>query len=169
MIEYLKSKASNEDVFKVINPVVGNWFKNKFKGFSDPQKYAIIPIHNKENILVSAVTGSGKCITSDSTIILNVKGQARLITGYELIKLAKSGRLIEKIDKSGRLYEVPNVKCYSLNKGKIKKQPTLIYFEDYKGKIYIIKTEYGREINLSPQHPLLVETEKGEKWIPVKI
>src|SRR3989344_1244182 len=168
MIEYLKSKASNEDVFKVINSVVGNWFKNKFKGFSDPQKYAIIPIHNKENILVSAVTGSGKCITSDSTIILNVKGQARLITGYELIKLAKSGRLIEKIDKSGRLYEVPNVKCYSLNKGKIKKQPTLIYFEYYKGKIYIIKTEYGREINLSPEHPLLVETEKGEKWIPVK-
>ena len=69
MIEYLKSKASNEDVFKVINPVVGNWFKNKFKGFSDPQKYAIIPIHNKENILVSAVTGSGKTLSAFSSIL----------------------------------------------------------------------------------------------------
>ena len=69
MIEYLKSKASNEDVFKVINPVVGNWFKNKFKGFSDPQKYAIIPIHNKENILVSAVTGSGKTLTAFTSIL----------------------------------------------------------------------------------------------------
>ena len=69
MIEYLKSKASNEDVFKVINSVVGNWFKNKFKGFSDPQKYAIIPIHNKENILVSAVTGSGKTLTAFTSIL----------------------------------------------------------------------------------------------------
>ncbi|MBS3153313.1 DEAD/DEAH box helicase [Candidatus Woesearchaeota archaeon] len=69
MIGYLKSKADNEDVFKVINPVVGSWFKSKFKGFSDPQRYAIIPIHNKENILVSAVTGSGKTLTAFTSIL----------------------------------------------------------------------------------------------------
>ena len=60
MIDYLDKRYSDDEIFEKLHPIVRTWFKNKFKTFSEPQKYAIIPIHNQENVLVSAVTGSGK-------------------------------------------------------------------------------------------------------------
>jgi len=85
MITYLQKKYEDEEVFSILNPVVRTWFKNKFKTFSEPQKYAIIPIHDQENVLVSAVTGSGKTLTA-FTSVLN-----------ELINLADQGKLENKV------------------------------------------------------------------------
>jgi len=85
MINYLDKPYKDEEIFKVLNPIVATWFKNKFKTFSEPQKYAIIPIHNQENVLVSAVTGSGKTLTA-FTSILN-----------ELITLAEQDKLENKV------------------------------------------------------------------------
>ena len=69
MISFIKDRHKDDEIFKVLNPIVKNWFRNKFKGFSDPQRYAILPIHNKENILVSAVTGSGKTLTAFTSVL----------------------------------------------------------------------------------------------------
>ncbi len=76
MITYLDKPYSDEEIFKILNPLVRTWFKNKFKTFSDPQKYSIIPIHNQENVLVSAVTGSGKTLTGFMTILNELIGLA---------------------------------------------------------------------------------------------
>ena len=81
----MKEPYTNEEIHKILNPIVSNWFKKKFNQFSLPQKYAIIPIHNKKNVLVSAVTGSGKTLTA-FTSILN-----------ELITLSEAGMLEDKI------------------------------------------------------------------------
>jgi ATP-dependent Lhr-like helicase len=69
MISYLEKPCKDEEIFKILNPIVRTWFKNKFKTSSEPQKYAVIPIHNQENVLVSAVTGSGKTLTGFLAIL----------------------------------------------------------------------------------------------------
>ncbi|MFH1591948.1 MAG: ATP-dependent helicase [Candidatus Woesearchaeota archaeon] len=85
MIEFITKPKSDTEIFKTLNPIVRTWFKNKFKTFSDPQKYAIIPIHNKENILVSATTGSGKTLTAFTTIL------------NELITLSEKNKLENRV------------------------------------------------------------------------
>ena len=85
MITYLDKPYKDEDIFSILTPIVRTWFKNKFKTFSEPQKYAVIPIHNQENVLVSAVTGSGKTITGFLAIL------------NELINLSEQGKLENKV------------------------------------------------------------------------
>ena len=58
MIKYIKQPYEDGEIHKILNPIVSNWFKKKFSQFSLPQKYAVMDIHNKKNVLVSAVTGS---------------------------------------------------------------------------------------------------------------
>ena len=85
MITYLDKPYKDEEIFDILNPIVRTWFKNKFKTFSEPQKYAIIPIHNQENVLVSAVTGSGKTLTGFMAIL------------NELINLSEKEKLENKV------------------------------------------------------------------------
>ena len=85
MISYLDKPYKDEEIFDVLHPIVRTWFKNKFKTFSDPQKYAVLPIHNQENVLVSAVTGSGKTLTGFMAVL------------NELITLADSDKLENKV------------------------------------------------------------------------
>ncbi|MEK6953107.1 MAG: ATP-dependent helicase [Nanoarchaeota archaeon] len=81
----IKNQNKDEEIFEILNPIVRTWFKNKFKTFSEPQKYAIIPIHKKENILVSAPTGSGKTLTAFASII------------NELINLSERNKLEDRV------------------------------------------------------------------------
>ncbi len=85
MIEYITKPNEDEEIYEVLNPIVRAWFKNKFNTFSAPQKYAILPIHRKQNIIVSAVTGSGKTLTSFTSIL------------SELISLSEKNMLLSKV------------------------------------------------------------------------
>jgi len=85
MISYLDKPYKDEEIFSILHPIVRTWFKNKFKTFSEPQKYAIVPIHNQENVLVSAVTGSGKTLTGFMAVL------------NELISLADNNKLENKV------------------------------------------------------------------------
>jgi ATP-dependent helicase Lhr and Lhr-like helicase len=69
MISFKKTPDKEESIFKVFNPLVKEWFKYKFKNFSEPQKFGILDIHNQKNTLISAPTGTGKTLTSTLTII----------------------------------------------------------------------------------------------------
>ena len=84
-ITQINKPNTDEQIYSALNKIVGTWFKNKFKTFSDPQKYAILPIHKKENVLVSAVTGSGKTLTA-FTSVLN-----------ELISLSEKNKLENRV------------------------------------------------------------------------
>ncbi len=67
MIQHISQPNTDKEIFEALSPIVARWFKEKFGGFTDSQKYAIIPIKNRKNILVSSQTGSGKtlcCFTS---------------------------------------------------------------------------------------------------------
>jgi ATP-dependent helicase Lhr and Lhr-like helicase len=85
MITKLEKSNKDEEIYKIFNPIVRKWFRNKFEKFSEPQKKGILPIHNNKNILISAPTGTGKTLTSTLSVI------------NELTTLADNGLLENKV------------------------------------------------------------------------
>lgn len=69
MISYKQKADTDESIFSSLNPIVHDWFKNKFKTFIEPQKLAVLDINSRKNILVSASTGSGKTLTAFLAIL----------------------------------------------------------------------------------------------------
>jgi ATP-dependent Lhr-like helicase len=69
MIEFKTKPNTDEELFSILNPVVKRWFKEKFRTFATPQKYAIMEVHSRSNVLVSAPTGSGKTLTAFLSIL----------------------------------------------------------------------------------------------------
>lgn len=78
-------KSSLEDVVKILHPIVGEWFRSRFKGLTPPQSYGIMPIRRGENTLISAPTGSGKTLACFLTIL------------DDLIKMGFEGRLEDRV------------------------------------------------------------------------
>ncbi|MDD5163717.1 MAG: DEAD/DEAH box helicase, partial [Candidatus ainarchaeum sp.] len=85
MIEFETKKATDEEIFRQLHPLLADWFRSTFGSFTEPQKYAILNIHNHQNILVTAPTGTGKTLSA-FTSILN-----------ELIALAENNQLEDKV------------------------------------------------------------------------
>jgi len=85
MITFKEKPDKEEAIFELLHPVVRKWFKEKFKEFSLPQKFAILEIHSRNNILVSAATGSGKTLTGFLSIL------------NELIDSSEKGILKDKV------------------------------------------------------------------------
>jgi len=69
MIDIIKKPNTDNEIFTALNPITCKWFKGKFGGFSDSQKYAILNIKKKKNILVSSPTGSGKTLCAFTSIL----------------------------------------------------------------------------------------------------
>lgn len=76
-------EASQVDA--ILNPTVKKWFFNRYPSFSLPQLHAVIPIHQRENILVSAPTGATKTLTGFLAIL------------NELVDSAEKGILQDKV------------------------------------------------------------------------
>ena len=68
-----------------MNPLLSAWFRYKFKKFTEPQRYAIVNIHRRENTLISAVTGSGKTLSAFAAVL------------NELITLSEQNLLEERV------------------------------------------------------------------------
>jgi len=68
-LNILKNKNTEEQIKSVLHPIVFKWFKDKFGSFSESQKYCILPIHKRENILLSSPTGSGKTLSAFMSIL----------------------------------------------------------------------------------------------------
>src|SRR3989338_11145561 len=54
---------------KAFHPLFKQWFFDKFKKFTDPQKYAMYNIHARMNTLISSPTGSGKTLAAFGSIL----------------------------------------------------------------------------------------------------
>ena len=75
----------SSDLINILDPLVKEWFFNKFKDFSDSQLFGVMNVHKRKNILISASTGSGKTLTSFLSIL-----------NY-LVNLAKKKELEDKV------------------------------------------------------------------------
>ena len=69
MLTFVKKPNTKKEINSILHPILKKWFKDKFGDFSAPQKYGIMPIHNKENTLIFAPTGTGKTLTAFTSII----------------------------------------------------------------------------------------------------
>src|SRR3989338_3654250 len=68
-ITRIEKGNTDQELYSLLNPLIAQWFKQKFKTFSEPQRRAILKIHSREHTLVSAPTGSGKTLTSFLAIL----------------------------------------------------------------------------------------------------
>ena len=69
MVEFIEKPNNEKDIFNILNPIVKKWFEGKFKTFCVPQQYGVMPIHSRENVLISSPTGSGKTLTAFLSIL----------------------------------------------------------------------------------------------------
>ncbi len=69
MIKYLEKQNTDEELFTILNPYVKTWFERKFKTFAIPQRFGVMQIHSRNNILISSPTGSGKTLTAFLAIL----------------------------------------------------------------------------------------------------
>jgi len=101
-------------------------------------------------------------IEQEGSLLLDQKVfvNGEIKTGEELIK---EGKIIFEKDGT-KVYEI-NGCTFSLNeKGETVKVPCYLYVLPYEGKIIKIKTETGREIKVTANHPLLVNENGIIKW-----
>ncbi|AEC52712.1 putative protein ATP-dependent helicase LHR [Pyrococcus sp. NA2] len=84
-IRWAEREYKDEEIYAILDPIVREWFRRKFKSFTPPQRYAIVEIHKGENVLISSPTGSGKTLSAFLAII------------SELISLGRRGKLEDKI------------------------------------------------------------------------
>jgi len=72
MISYITKPDSEKQIFEKLNPLVSEWFKKKFGGLSETQLNTVMRVNNRENILLSAPTGSGKTLSAFTSILSNL-------------------------------------------------------------------------------------------------
>lgn len=69
MTTHLTQPCQPDYLKAILHPLVNRWFFSKFKEFSLPQLYAVMEIHQRKNILVSAPTGATKTLTGFLAIL----------------------------------------------------------------------------------------------------
>lgn len=80
-----KRPPSNKEVFSILRPYTATWFKNTFKRFLEPQRYAIPLIKARRNVLIFSPTGSGKTLAAFLGIL------------DELFALGEKGKIEDKV------------------------------------------------------------------------
>jgi ATP-dependent Lhr-like helicase len=85
LISVQEKPFEKELVENILNPTVKKWFFSRFEKFSLPQLHGVVPIHQRENILVSAPTGATKTLTGFLSIL------------NELVDSAEKGILQNKV------------------------------------------------------------------------
>ncbi|MCD6458589.1 MAG: DEAD/DEAH box helicase [Thermoproteales archaeon] len=68
-ITYATRAYTKEEILKILNPHVAEWFDSKFDKLTPPQSYGVVPISEKKNVLISSPTGTGKTLTAFLSIL----------------------------------------------------------------------------------------------------
>ncbi len=68
-VNFIQKPNSDEEIFNSLNQVTMRWFKEKFGKFSEAQRYSMLNIRDRKNILVSSPTGSGKTLSAFGSIL----------------------------------------------------------------------------------------------------
>ena len=62
-------EREDKDIIGILHPLVKEWFFSRFKAFSTTQRYGVLNVWERKNILISAPTGSSKTLTAFLSII----------------------------------------------------------------------------------------------------
>lgn len=69
MIQIETQKYEDIDLYAHLHPLLREWFRHTFKAFTEPQRYAVMNIHQRQHTLVSAPTGTGKTLSAFLSIL----------------------------------------------------------------------------------------------------
>ncbi len=116
------------EIKKILHPLVSEWFFSKFKAFSLTQRYGVLNIWERKNILISAPTGGTKTLTAFLSIInylvmLSEKNQLedRIYAVYTSPLKALSNdihkNLIEPLEEIFALAESKKIKLQKIRVG----------------------------------------------------
>ena len=83
-IEFVEENP-NQELPEEFQPYVKDWFNDEFPSLSPPQQYSFELIHNNENSLICAPTGSGKTLSAFLSVL------------NELFRKGEEGELEDKI------------------------------------------------------------------------
>ncbi len=75
-IEFMQKPHDDSLTTSILHPILKQWFFEKFKTFSEPQRYSIYNIHCRMNTLVSAPTGSGKTLSAFGAVLNELLGHS---------------------------------------------------------------------------------------------
>ena len=103
MVNYITDRKSKKEVLKGFEPLIRKWFNSKFDDLTPPQSMAVPLIHNKENVLVSSPTGSGKTLTAFLSIIndfLKLHRESKFEDGVHAIYISPLKALANDIDRN---------------------------------------------------------------------
>jgi len=65
-------QSAPSEIKEILHPLISEWFFSKFREFSLPQKYGVLAIWKRKNILISAETGGTKTLTAFLSILNNL-------------------------------------------------------------------------------------------------
>ncbi len=85
MITVKENPNTADEIIKLMNPLVKKWFFSRFNEFSLPQKFGIMDVHSRNNVLISAPTGATKTLTAFLSVL------------NELVDSAEKGILQDKV------------------------------------------------------------------------
>ena len=105
MVKYITNRKGKEEVLNGFEPLIEKWFNSKFDDLTPPQSMAVPLIHNKENVLVSSPTGSGKTLTAFLSIIndfLKLHRENEFEDGVHAIYVSPLKALANDIDRNLR-------------------------------------------------------------------
>ncbi|WP_258083703.1 replication factor C small subunit [Thermococcus thermotolerans] len=107
------------------------------------------------HLLFAGPPGVGKCLTGDAKVIVNGE-------------LTTIGELVERIS-NGRFGAVPvkGLRVLGIDEdGKLRELPVEYVYKDKTEELVRIRTRLGRELKVTPYHPLLVNRKNGRtEWI----
>ncbi|HJO28349.1 MAG TPA: ATP-dependent helicase [Candidatus Poseidoniia archaeon] len=103
MVKYVKARKSKADVLAEFEPLISEWFDDRFDDLTPPQAMAVPLIHAGKNVLVSSPTGSGKTLTAFLSILNDLfrrAGAGRLEDGVQALYISPLKALANDIDRN---------------------------------------------------------------------
>lgn len=127
MTQVFEANERNEsEIRKILHPLVSEWFFTKFPGLSPTQKYGVMNIWERKNILISAPTGGTKTLTAFLSILnylvvlaerneLENKIYAVYVSPLKALSNDIHKNLIEPLEEIYSLAEKKNIKLQKID------------------------------------------------------
>ncbi len=160
--------VSDLDVLRRFSDPVAEWWIETFGAyveendglFTPPQRQAIPHIDEGTNTLICAPTGSGKCLAPEVPLLVERDGTASVVRAADLDTMANE-RLATIAD--GALYDADiGAHAYDAVADELAPTEGFVYTEPYEGPLVQLETATGRQVTVTPDHPLLVAD--GPAW-----
>ncbi len=130
-----------------------------------PEAQRRIPKQPEVNVGTAGHVDSGKCLDPSSYVLVD----GVPTTGWQLLHRAKTeGVLLSQVNGE-EVYQLTYNKVLSLNSAlEPVTASSLLFVQHYKGHMFSIKGKSGRELRVTPEHPLLINRQGVLQWVKAK-